>query len=99
MGRLTSVQVQVKDRFRALPEYCVDPLEITAIGLKLGQSKMEKARAWARERAMGEFAIIGDSGVHVALRPPFDSRPPEPWLHEFVQPVYLAQARGIVTDG
>lgn len=93
-----SPNILIKDPFRPLPEYCIDPLEYVAIGLKLGQDKMEKARLWAQERALGERAIIGDSSIRVELHPVPDSRPPEPWLHEFVKPKYLAQARKYVFD-
>lgn len=100
MGRVrrTSAQVQVKDDFRALPEYCVDPLTITAIGLLLGEAKMTKCIAAAKARGLREFAIIGDVGLHVALRPAPGSEPPEPWLHEFVKPKYLAQAQQILSE-
>ncbi len=94
----TSAQVQVADNFRPLPEYYVDPLEMTAIGLLLGEKKMDKARLAARERAIGEFAIVGNASIRVKLRPPADMRPPEPWLHEWVKPKWLAKAREYVTE-
>ena len=95
----TSGTVQVKDKFRALPEYCVEPLEIVAIGLKLGMAKFDRCRELAQERGVGEFAVIGNCGIQVMLNAPEDSRPPEGWLHEFVKIKYLAQARIMVTDG
>lgn len=102
MGRLTaratSAQVQVRDPFRPLPEYCIDPLEMTAIGLKLGPLKLDAARLAAQERGLREFAIVGDCSIRVQLRPPADMRPPEPWLHEWVKPKYLAQALAIVRE-
>jgi hypothetical protein len=91
-------RVIIADPFRPLPEYCIDPLEYVAIGLKLGQDKLEKAKLWALERALGEKAIIGDCSIRVELRPPADARPPEPWLHEFVKPKYLAQAKRYLFD-
>lgn len=94
-----SAQVQVRDTFKPLPEYSLDPLEITAIGLMLGAHKMDKARLAAKERGLREFAIIGNASVRVELRPQADMRPPEGWLHEFVKPRYLAQAREIVSEG
>ena len=98
MGRMRSAQVQVRDTFRALPEYVLDPLEITAVGLKLGEIEMEKAILRAKSRGLREFAIIGDCSIRVALRPPADMRPPEPWLHEFVKPKYLARAKEYIKD-
>ena len=95
-----SAQIQVKDNFRPMSEYCVDPLTMVAIGLKLGDAKMEKARLLAQERMLGEFAAgIGNAGLTVALRPSADSLPPEEWLHEFVKPKYLHLAKVYVTDG
>jgi hypothetical protein len=93
-----SAQAQVRDPFKALPEYVVDPLEVTAIGLKLGAHRMDKARRAAKERGLREFAIVGNASVRVSLRPPADMRPPEPWLHEFVLPRYLAQAQAIMRE-
>ena len=100
MGRVrrTSAQVQVADFFKALPDYYLDPLEITAVGLKLGEHEMEKCILRAKERGVREFAIIGDCSIRVTLRPPQDMRPPEGWLHEFVKPKYLARAKSYVTD-
>lgn len=98
--RRTSAQVQVRDPFRPLPEYCVDPLTIMAIGLKIGQDKMDKARLLAKERGLGEFAAdIGGIALHVDLHPPIDSWPPEPWLHEFVTEKHYFQAKMMVSDG
>lgn len=94
-----SAQVQVKDTFKPLPEYCIDPLEVTAIGLMLGAHKMDKARLAAKERGLREFAVIGNASIRVELKPQADMRPPEGWLHEFVKPKYLAQAKGIVREG
>jgi hypothetical protein len=97
---MRSRQVQVKDNFRPMSEYCVDPLTIVAIGLKIGEAKMEKARLLAKERGMGEFAAgIGNAGLHVSLRVPPDAWPPEEWMHEFVKPKYLHQARMTALDG
>lgn len=90
--------IVIKDTFRPMPEYCVDPLTITAIGLKLGEAAMDKAVLKAKERGLREFAVIGDCGIHVALRVPPEAWPPEPWMHEFVKPKYLAQARSIIND-
>lgn len=100
MGRVrrTSATVQMRDTFRALPEYYLDPLEITAVGLKLGEDKMEKCILAAKDRGLREFAIIGDCSIRVTLRPPVDMRPPEPWMHEFVKTKYLARAKSLVTD-
>lgn len=100
MGRVrrTSAQVQVKDDFRALPEYCVDPLTITAIGLKLGEQRMQECILAAKRRGIREFAIIGDTSIRVMLRPPPDAWPPEPWMHEWVKPKYLAQAKAIISE-
>lgn len=98
-ARRSSAQVQVKDPFRPMSEYCVDPLTIVAIGLRIGRDKMDKARELAKERAMGEFAAgIGNAALHVALHPPQDAWPPEEWLHEFVKPKYYHQAKMMVTD-
>lgn len=94
----TSAQVQVTDTFKPYPEYCLDPLEITAIGLYLGPQKMDKARLKAQERGLREFCIVGNASVRVQCFPPLDMRPPEPWLHEFVKPKYLAEAKKYVTE-
>lgn len=96
--RGTSAQVQIRDPFRPLPSYCVDPLTITAVGLMLGEAKMDKARKWAKDRAIGEFAVIGDAGIRIELHPAKDSWPPEPWLHEFVKPKYMHKAHQIISD-
>ena len=96
--RKTSAQIQVADSFRPMPEYYVDPLELTAIGLKLGEIEFGKARLRAQERGLREMAIIGNASIRVALRPPADMRPPEGWLHEFVKPKYLARAKEYVKD-
>jgi hypothetical protein len=93
-----SAQAQVRDTFKPLPEYVLDPLEITAVGLKLGAHRMDKARLAAKERGLREFAIVGNASVRVNLRPPADMRPPEGWLHEFVRPAYMAQARLILAE-
>lgn len=96
--RRTSAQVQVKDEFRPLTEYCLEPLEVVALGLSLGSDKMDKARLLAKERGIGEFCCFGDWAIYTALRPPEDMRPPEPWTHEFLKPKFMHQARMIVTD-
>ena len=60
---------------------------------------MRKAQLLAKERGMGEFAAgIGNAALHVDLRPPDDSWPPEPWLHEFVKEKFYHQAKMIVSD-
>lgn len=100
MARRSSAQVQVKDTFRPMSEYCVDPLTICAIGLLIGEDKMMKARRLAKERGLGEFAAgIGNAALHVELHPPHDSWPPEEWLHEFVKEKHYYQAKMAVTDG
>lgn len=96
--RKTSGQVQTRDPFRPLPEYALDPLEVTAVGLKLGADKWTKCRMAAKERGLREYAIVGDASIRVILRPPADMRPPDGWLHEFIKPRYLAQAKQIVTQ-
>lgn len=84
--------------FRPLTEVYVDPLEIVAIGLKLGQKAMDKAILAAKLRGIREYAIIGNHSVRVSLHPPADMRPDPGWLHEFVKPKYLARARDYVLD-
>jgi hypothetical protein len=84
--------------FRPLTEVYVDPLEIVAIGLKLGQKEMDKCIARAKARGVREYAIIGNHSVRVSLHPPSDMRPDQGWLHEFVKPKYLARAREYVLD-
>lgn len=98
MTRRATPQVQVRDFYVPLPEYCLDPLEITAIGLMVGESRFEKFRLRAKERGTGEFAIIGDSAIHVSLHPPKDMRPPEGWIHEWVKAKFMHQAKEVVQE-
>jgi len=95
--------IVVKDTFRPLSEYAVDPLTWTAIALHVsdGGQKMhrwDQCIAEAKVRAIGEKAVVGEAGLRVMLRPPADAWPPEAWLREFVKPKWLLLAKQVVTE-
>ncbi len=83
----------VRDDFKRLPVYSITPLEVVAIGLKMGPDKFDRCRVAAFKRMMGEFAVIGDCALRVEVVPPDDARPPEGWLREFCPPKAMRKAQ------
>lgn len=87
---------QNKGGIKKLPCYSVTPMEVVAIGLKVGPLRFDKCRLAALKRGLGEFAIVGDFALRIEVMPPEDARPPEGWLHEFCSPKLMTKAMALV---
>ncbi len=84
--------------FKRYPVYWVDPLGAVAIGLKLGQDKMDQARAEAKSRGIQEYAIVGGLAIRLTLKPSAEEWPPEGFCKEFLTPDLLLQAKAILQE-
>lgn len=84
-----------------LPIYYIQPLELVAMALAMGEKKWQKCEEEAQRRNISKHskAVAYGADVRLTLRKEHDMRPPPEWLEEAkINQDTLAKARIVLED-